>query len=776
MNYCLLHRNMFLLMACVLSTITGTGQQLKDVASDLNISQYYSEQRFGTGVSCFDFDGDGWLDLHVSTAFGERDLVYKNVDGQSFAEVSEEIGLNLMGGSIASLWFDYDGDHLVDLLVMNSCHEVDSCFGKNLQLFRQGTDGIFTETTELAGLDIFTDDHLKTTKGGLTAGDLNLNGFLDIVLTHWGNGEIFVLLNEGNGHFKKYGEELGITGNQENFFQPQIWDVDYDGDLDLFVNVDADPNRLFINDHFTFSERAFPMGLHAENNEMGMAIGDYNNDGLFDLFLTNIDYLDLFGVNTGTYNVLYKGLKESERKYYYLNVADPMGVKSSGWGWGTTFMDVNNDGFQDLAATNGVDNIGDPSKFWLNQGGGSFLDISDNIGFNDQLDGYSLISLDYDQDGDLDLLQTAHPYPNQDISIRLLQNDCPTCGHFITVKPRMVGANHFAIGATVKVKAGGKDMMRLITAGTSYLAQEPAEAHFGLGTATTIDEIKIIWAGGAVSLVENVPADQIIEITDADVLHTPRFTKVEKLMDSIHLAWNHIHSYETLFEIEIAYNPHFENAIAKEVAATFHEFSFKDMLSTTTTFLRIRAKNDQLTSAWTPMVWIGQFIPGPSELRITNEDFENPVLEWNDNSTNEAAFILERSEDSTFLAVESIRLSANETRYWDVGLQIDKRYFYRVAASNDVDYLSEYSNVIEHNAIEDSTPILVGYPNPASSFINLPLEMDEVKIIDAIGKSFTLHRADEGHFDIGHLPQGVYFLAGKEGEKKEEVLRFVKID
>ncbi|MEM1121124.1 MAG: VCBS repeat-containing protein, partial [Bacteroidota bacterium] len=113
------------------------GQTLENVTLAKGIKSYNSDQRFGTGVSCFDINGDDWLDLHVSTAFGEPDHIYLNQKGQGFKEVADELGLDLRGGSIASLWLDYDGDRLVDLLVMNSCHEVVDCDGKTLQLFRQ---------------------------------------------------------------------------------------------------------------------------------------------------------------------------------------------------------------------------------------------------------------------------------------------------------------------------------------------------------------------------------------------------------------------------------------------------------------------------------------------------------------------------------------------------------------------------------------------------------------------------------------------------------------
>ena len=149
MNGNYFYKNVFSIFLCLLLTLPVFTQMLQDVTASAGLTQYASEQHFGTGVSCFDIDGDGWLDLHVSTSFGKRDLVYKNLDGQGFQEVSNELGLNLTGGSIASIWMDYDGDRLVDLLVANSCNEVDACEGKNLQLFKQEANGHFTEMTHI---------------------------------------------------------------------------------------------------------------------------------------------------------------------------------------------------------------------------------------------------------------------------------------------------------------------------------------------------------------------------------------------------------------------------------------------------------------------------------------------------------------------------------------------------------------------------------------------------------------------------------------------------
>ena len=179
-----------------------------------------------------------------------------------------------------------------------------------------------------------------------------------------------------------------------------------------------------------------------------------------------------------------------------------MGVEKGWWGWGATFMDADNDAFLDIAATNGYEGAicDDPSRFFLNKGDDpmtGFDEVGGAVGFDDIYWGSALIAFDYDRDGDLDLMQRGMDGD----PLRLLRNDNCTGNNSLVIKPRRLSLNRLAIGAIVRVKplnitptlpSERDTLMRLISAGTSMLGQEPAEAFFGLGNATQVD-ITIEW-------------------------------------------------------------------------------------------------------------------------------------------------------------------------------------------------------------------------------------------------------------------------------------------
>lgn len=156
----------------------------------------------------------------------------------------------------------------------------------------------------------------------------------------------------------------------------------------------------------------------------------------------------------------------------------------------------------------------DASKFYLNLGGDptTFVEESADVLFNDTYWGSALIAFDSDRDGDLDLVQVCADGP-----LRLLENrqEKGSGGNYLVVKPRMPGPNHFAIGAVVRITVNGQQMMRLITAGTSYLGQEPAEAFFGLGTSNFVERLEINWPDGTVSVLWSIDSNQVLTVDQA---------------------------------------------------------------------------------------------------------------------------------------------------------------------------------------------------------------------------------------------------------------------
>ena len=261
------------------------------------------------------------------------------------------------------------------------------------------------------------------------------------------------------------------------------------------------------------------VGEIAEVAEGGRAVayldvhGGSIRDGDLDIYITNI-----FSEALSQHNVLLRNESTAE-KVLFRDVAEFRKVDNGYFGWGTTFADFDNDGDLDIAATNGWRSTDsrryppDPSRLFLNPGtrGLPFADVSAATGFDDVEYGSSLVAFDMERDGDMDLLQVV-----VDGALRLLENQSarnPVSGNNgLTIQPRMSGGNRFAIGAVVYVHVGGTQMMRMISAGTSYMGQEPAEAHFGLGTATTADTVTVEFPGGHRVELTDVTANQVLVV------------------------------------------------------------------------------------------------------------------------------------------------------------------------------------------------------------------------------------------------------------------------
>jgi len=491
--------------------------QFVEVAAESGISEFVSAAGVGASVAAADYDDDGDIDIFAPNTDGVPDQLYRNLGAGQFEEIAASVGLASVEQSRAALWFDFDGDHRLDLFVAGDCFEKEEeCFEQStIRLYRQTDEGAFDDVTLQAG---FVDDMIteaRQRRGGLTAGDFNNDGYLDLLVPIW-LGEIRVFLNNGDGTFTDISLASGMGGEIRTWWQHVMHDWNQDGWLDIYTAIDFGEDRLWINQrNNTFLNVAREADVHNFFNGMGIAPGDYDNDGDIDIYVTNITI-------HVKHNVLHRN-DSAGSNLQFAEVSEESGVAFAGWAWGCTFFDADNDGYLDLAVTNGYkDRLNyetDPSRLFRNTGTTPvyFEDVSDAVGFNDTLLGFSLVALDFDRDGRLDLLQTTQALNDDPSRLRLLRNQ-PGAGveqnNFLVIRPRMEGPNHWAIGAVVRARAGELSMTRLITAGTSFMGQEPAEAHFGLGTADRVDEVIIEWPDGTESVLRNVEANQILTVED----------------------------------------------------------------------------------------------------------------------------------------------------------------------------------------------------------------------------------------------------------------------
>ncbi len=497
------------------SQIAGAQVVFTDIGSQRGIQPYVMPVGVVGGIAAADYDNDGFVDVFVPNAEGVPDQLYHNLGNGSFEELAANVGLASLENNRGALWFDYNGDHRLDLVVSGDCHtrpwSSDPCAHPvNLRLYRQSITGAFEDVTVDAGLDLSWGSGFPISHhSGLAAGDIDNDGYLDLFVCATFT-RAYMYLNNTDGTFTYVTYSSGISYESVWYQQPVMFDFNRDGWTDIYVAVDGGArNFLWVNQgNGTFVDMAPGAGADSASNDMGIALGDYDNDGDIDVFVTEI-------TTSKYYNVFYRNDSVGP-DLSFTDIAQALGVESGGWGWGTIFLDCDNDTLLDLAMTNGEDGgpwDTDQSKFWLNQGGDpiTYLDVSDQVQFNDTYIAASLIAFDFDRDGDLDMMQSTYDGP-----LRLLENQPDPeakANHYLVVRPRMTGPNHYAIGSVIRVTVGSTTMMRPIVAGISYLGQEPAEAFFGLGDASVVDQVTIEWPDGLETTLTNVPADQVLTPT-----------------------------------------------------------------------------------------------------------------------------------------------------------------------------------------------------------------------------------------------------------------------
>jgi hypothetical protein len=501
--------------------------------------QYYMPEQMGPGAALIDYDNDGDLDVFLvqgaalespaKRAGGDqptcrlfRNDTAINSAGRRqirFADVTGESGLALhtygMGAAVA----DYDGDGYMDLFVTS--------FGRD-RLYRNTGKGTFTDVTDVAGVS----DDLWSTSAAFV--DYDRDGYLDLFVANYldftttGNKACQdsvgardycsprsyrpvpdrLYRNLGTGKFANVTESAGISKADGAGLGVSIGDYNADGWLDVYVANDANPNQLWINRHDgTFRDEGMLSGsaVNAAGNpegSMGIASGDFDQDGDEDIFITNI-----IGETYAFYENDGRGNFEDVRNK--VGVAAPTAAVT---GFGTDWFDYDNDGWLDLFVANGAVNIieaqrGQPTPFRMknqlfrNTGKGRLEETSAAAGpaFARAEISRAAAFGDIDNDGDVDVLVTNNGGP-----VRLFINQSRADGsgqkadtHFLQVRLEQPGANRFAFGAWVGVERTGKPTLwRRVKTDGSYLAANDPRVHVGLGASTAIDAVVVQWPDG----------------------------------------------------------------------------------------------------------------------------------------------------------------------------------------------------------------------------------------------------------------------------------------
>lgn len=478
------------------------------------------------GVAAGDFDGDGWTDLYVVRGDVGPNLLFRNVGATSpgslaFDEVGEAAGIAIGGNGdgygCGPTFADLDGDGRLDLVLGGVGGATPPRLFRNLGPQSPGGLPRFEDITEPSGVFSLLDTM------SAAFGDYDLDGDLDLFLSHWSLGGGNPILgphlwrNDGTGSFGPVDFAAGIASVYQGIdwsFTPTFTDVDNDGLPDLLVAGDFGTSQVFRNlGDGTFAVLTGP--VISDENGMGSAVGDIDNDGDLDWFVSSI--WDPDGMANGNWGItgnrLYRntGDWESEGTLGFEDATDEAGVRYGYWGWGSCLADLDNDGDLDLFHTNGFPEFPadeffeDPTRLFINDGTGSFSEQSADLGIDDIGQGRGVVCFDADNDGDIDLFVANNSGPP-----RLYRNDGGNDNSFLQIQLRGDGLNTEAVGARIEVTTGGVTQMREVRAGSNYVSQNPTRAHFGLGTAELVDSVRIRWPDGEETTLFNVAANQLL--------------------------------------------------------------------------------------------------------------------------------------------------------------------------------------------------------------------------------------------------------------------------
>jgi hypothetical protein len=526
--------------------------QLEDVtaAAGIHFRHSYSPEKkyipesMSGGVLLLDYDRDGWLDIYFTNAptvemalkhQPARGALYHNDHDGTFTDVTDKAGIATPcwanGGAVG----DFNNDGWPDIYV--------TCLGANV-LYRNNGDGTFTDVTTQAGVG----DMRNST--GAAFGDYDDDSFVDLMVTNYvdfhlenlpGFGKLPICTyrgldvqcgprglkgagdtlyrNNGDGTFTDVSKTAGVDDPSGYFGLGVVWvDFNNTGRQDIFVANDATPNYLYKNEgNGKFREIGLESGTAVSEDGveqacMGVAIGDYNHTGRPSIYVTNF---------ADDYDTLY--LNNGDWEFDDVSYRSGVGLPSMPYvKWGDAFFDADNDGWLDLVAVSGhvypqVASLPSgagyqqPGLLQLNLGDGTFCDASAQAGpaLMQRRVSRGLAVGDLFNDGQLDVV-----VEDLDGTPLILRNRGIPGHHWASFELAGTKSNRLALGARVKLTAGGMTQTSDVRSGGSYLSQSDLRVHFGLAAATKIDSVEIRWPSGAADLFHNLPADQFYSVLE----------------------------------------------------------------------------------------------------------------------------------------------------------------------------------------------------------------------------------------------------------------------
>jgi hypothetical protein len=495
------------LMLCLSVGAAIAGQPLVSNQTDaVGLGTPHSSLETSFGVDFFtgggaagDFDKDGDLDLFIIGGSGSTDHLYINDGTGHFTDQAAAWGVDRVHKGSGVAVGDYDNDGWLDLMV-TSLGPSDSYEYDWSVLYRNNGNGTFSDVTATAGVGAGNNSFLADAMSP-AFGDYDLDGDLDLAVAGWYGGSS-LYRNNGDGTFTDVtltALNIDITGVQGlRGFAPRFVDMDGDRYPELLFVADFETSKYFQNDgDGTFTNLTPGNGTGLDSNGMGNTFGDYNNDGIFDWYVTSRIGVDGVPGPGASGNMLFMG---TATPHVFVEESIPRGVNFGYWGWGALSFDIDHDGDLDIFATNGMQNPGldmVPSRMYLNDGSASFVDIAPTCGMDDAGQGRGVVHGDFDGDGDQEIVlinsREKHAYYRNDLS--------GPGTHSITLDfdtSSVPGLAPNGFGTRVVFESSSHSQLRYLDGGSNYLSQSELSVHAGIGSDASAD-IEILWANGDVT-------------------------------------------------------------------------------------------------------------------------------------------------------------------------------------------------------------------------------------------------------------------------------------